>query len=159
MKYSILSISITSISYSVWQLKGGKGGIDPTGCMKEFLQKRIDIDCIDKEAVDIIIENSAGVAREFVRILRSACIKSISRGVSKIETDIVNAVITELRNEYERGLEKRRLDVLLAIEKGELIDDHNTLMELYHSKILLEYLNGDRWTDINPIVKPLLRRK
>ena len=99
----------------------------------------------------------AGVAREFVHILRNSCVKAISRGFTTIETDIVNSVISDLRNEYERGLEKRHLDVLKAVDQGKPIEDHNTLMELFHSKVVLEYLNDERWTAINPIVKPLLK--
>ena len=137
--------------------KKGTGVLDPSGCMKEFLKKRIDITRIDKQAIDIMIENSAGVAREAVRILRNSCVKAISRGFDSIETDIVNAVISYLRSEYERGLEKRHIDVLKAVDQGKPIEDHNTLMELFHSKVVLEYLNHERWTAINPIVKPLLK--
>ena len=137
--------------------KKGTGTLDPSGCMKEFLKKRIDITHINKQAMDIMIENSAGVAREFVRILRNACVKAISRGFATIETDIVNSVISDLRNEYERGLEKRHIDVLKAVDQGKPIEDHNTLMELFHSKVVLEYLNDERWIAINPIVKPLLK--
>ena len=137
--------------------KDGTKGIDPSGCMKEFLKKRIDMNRIDKEAVDIIIENSAGVVRELVRILRNACIKSISKGLDTIDADTARAVITELRNQYERGLEKRHIDVLKNVDQGKPVEDHNTLMELFHSRVLLEYTNGDRWTAINPIVKPLLK--
>jgi hypothetical protein len=137
--------------------KKGTGALDPSGCMMEFLKKRIDITRIDKRAIDIMIENSAGVAREFVRILRNACVKAISRGFDTIETDIVNSVISDLRNEYERGLEKRHLDVLEAVDQGKPIEDHNTLMELFHSKVVLEYLNDERWTAINTIEKPLLK--
>jgi hypothetical protein len=134
----------------------GTGAIDPSGCMREFLEKRIDIKRIDKEAVELMIENSAGVPREFVRILRNSCVKAIARGFDTIEIDMVKAVIADLRNEYERGLEKRHIDVLKAIDSGEPVEDHNTLVELFHSKVVLEYLNDKRWTAINPIVKPLL---
>jgi Holliday junction resolvasome RuvABC ATP-dependent DNA helicase subunit len=124
--------------------------------MREILERRIDINHIDKAAAELMIENSAGVPREFVRMLRNSCVKAISRGFAGIETDTVGAVIAELRNEYERGLEKRHMEVLKAIERGEPVEDHNTLMELFHSKVVLEYLNDKRWTAINPIVKPLL---
>lgn len=137
--------------------KRGAGELDPSGCMKEFLKKRIDITRIDNRAMEMMIENSAGVAREAVRILRNSCVKAISRGFDTIETDIVNSVISDLRNEYERGLEKRHIDVLKAVDQGKPIEDHNTLMELFHSKVVLEYLNHERWTAINPIVKPLLK--
>jgi hypothetical protein len=139
--------------------RGRTGVIDPSGCLREFLEKRIDLHRIDQKAVDLMIENSAGVPRELVRILRNSCVKAISRGFDSIEIDTVKAVITDLRNEYERGLEKRHMDVLRAVERGEEVEDQNTLMELFHSKVVLEYLNGDRWTAINPIVKPLLEQK
>jgi hypothetical protein len=154
-------MSIFSNSYFLPNIKvrekNGTGKIDPSGCMREFLKRRIDIERIDKKAVDLMIENSAGVAREFVRILKNSCIKAISRGYDTIETDTVKSVIAALRNEYERGLEKRHMDVLQTVEKGDPVEDYKTLMELFHSKVLLEYLNDKRWTAINPIVLPLLK--
>jgi hypothetical protein len=137
----------------------GAGAIDPSGCMRKFLEKRIDINRIDKNAVDLMIENSAGVPREFVRILRSSCVKAISRGFDTIELDTVNSVIVNMRNEYDRVLEKRHIDVLKAVSKNKPVQDHKTLMELFHARLVLEYLNGDRWKAINPIVKPFLEQK
>lgn len=137
--------------------KEGTGVLDPSGCMREFLKKRIDPGRIREDAADLIIENSAGVAREFVRILKNSCIKAMSKGRDVIDTETVNAVLAELRNEYQRGLEKRHIEVLKSVLNDQPIDDHETLMELFHSKVILEYLNGDRWTDINPIVKPLIK--
>lgn len=137
--------------------KRGTGKLDPSGCLREFLKKRIDLGRIQEDAADLIIENSAGVAREFVRILKNSCIKAMSKGKDVIDTEIVNAVLAELRNEYQRGLEKRHIEVLKSVRDDQPVDDHETLMELYHSKVILEYLNGDRWTDINPIVKQLIK--
>ncbi|MCU0288084.1 MAG: hypothetical protein MUF15_17025 [Acidobacteria bacterium] len=136
--------------------KHGTGVIDPSGCMKEFLKKRIDVDRISNEAVDLMIENSAGVAREFVRILKNSCVKALSRGYDMIETDMVRAVIADLRNEFQRGLEKRHMDVLQDVMAGRQPGDQEGLMELFHSKVVLEYTNGERWTAVNPIVKTLL---
>lgn len=137
--------------------KGGAGEIDPSGCMKAFLEKRIDMGLIDKDAADMMIENSAGVARELVRMLKNACVKAISNGEETIGTDTVISVIQDIRNEYDRGLEKRHMEVLRAVERGEEVDDRISLMELFHAKVLVEYKNGDRWTAVNPIVKPLLK--
>jgi len=137
--------------------KDGTGNIDPSGCMMEFLKKRINIDRISKDAVNLMIENSAGVARELVRILRDSCVKAISKKHDTVETEMVNAVIANLRNEFQRGLEKRHMDVLKEIEAGKLPGDQESLMELFHSKAILEYINGQRWTAVNPIVKPLLK--
>lgn len=137
--------------------KDGTGEIDPSGCMTEFLKRRINIDRISENAVKLMIENSAGVARELVRILRNSCVNAISKKHDTIETEMVNAVIAALRNEFQRGLEKRHMDVLGEIEAGKLPEDQESLMELFHSKAVLEYINGGRWTAVNPIVKPLLK--
>jgi predicted SPOUT superfamily RNA methylase MTH1 len=106
-----------------------------------------------------MIKNSAGVPREFVRILRSSCVKAISRGFDAIEADTVHAVIVNMRNEYDRLLEKRHLDVLNAVNKNEPVQDHKTLMELFHAKLVLEYLNGALRKAVNPIIKPFLEEK
>ncbi len=133
------------------------GPIDPTGCMKKFLEKRVDLRLINTDAAEMAIENSGGVAREFVRILKNSCVKAISKGFDTIETDTVQAVVTQLRNEYERGFEKRHFDVLKAVQAGSPVEDYETQMELFHSKVLLEYVNGHRWVDINPVVKPMIK--
>lgn len=133
--------------------------IDPTGCMVEFLTKRMEQGLIDKDATDMAIINSAGVAREFVRILKMSCTKALTRKQDHIAVDTVSAVITDLRNEYDRGMEKRHYAVLQSVERGEPTDDQATLMELFHAKVLLEYQNGEKWTAINPIVLPLLNKR
>lgn len=154
-------MSVFSKSYFLPNIKvrekDGTGEIDPSGCMTEFLKRRIDIDRISEGAVNLMIENSAGVARELVRILRDSCVNAISKRHDTVETEMVNAVIAELRNEFQRGLEKRHMDVLKDIEAGKLPEDQESLMELFHSKAILEYINGGRWTAVNPIVKPLLK--
>jgi hypothetical protein len=139
--------------------RDNSGQIDPLGCMSEFLRKRMNESLIDPDAKEIAIENSAGVAREFVRILKNSCVKALTKNRETISRDIVADVIVDLRNEYSRGLEKRHIDVLRAIAKNEPVEDHETHMELFHSKVILEYRNGEKWTAINPIVQPLLTNR
>lgn len=131
--------------------------IDPSGCMQEFLRKRLSEKLIDKDAADMAIENSAGVAREFIRILKRSCTKALTKERDIISYDVVAEVIAELRNEYSRGLLKRHFDVLKSIINNQPVEDEKTLMELFHSKVVLEYRNGERWTALNPIVKPLIK--
>jgi hypothetical protein len=132
--------------------------LDPTGCLEKFLEKRIDLALIDKDAKDNIIQFSGGIPRELVRILKDCCIKAITKERDSISIDIVNDVISNLRNSYDRGLQKRHYDLLNLINNGEKPDDESTLMELFHSKVVLEYQNGTRWTAINPIVEQLLNK-
>lgn len=139
--------------------KGNGGPIDPSGCMKEFLKRRMQEGLIDADALERAIENSGGVAREFVRILKMACNKALTQNRQRISSDIVSAVVMDLRSEYARGMEKRHFQVLEAVAKGEPIEDQETLMELFHSRVVLEYRNGENWTAINPIVRPLLKTK
>lgn len=137
--------------------KGNPENIDPSGCMHEFFKKRINERLFEKSAIDTAIFNSGGVAREFVRILKNSCTKALAQSRDTVTKDIVDAVIINLRNEFSRGLEKRHMDVLKAYLNNLDTDDDRTKMELFHAKVLLEYLNGSKWVEINPIVKPLIR--
>jgi len=126
--------------------------------MRQYIAKRMELDLIEREAQDMAIEYSGGVVRELMRIIKDAIIKALSRDLPKITRDLISEVIIELRNEYGRGLVGRHYQVLDMVLQGKEkeIEDQQTLMELYHSRVLLEYENGARWVTINPIVKPLL---
>ena len=124
--------------------------------MSEFIFRRINENLIDKKALDLAIKYSGGVAREMVRIMRDSCLKALEKERGGITVDIVNGVIIELKNEYKRGLQQRHYKVMKSILKGEVPDDDNTLMELFHARVILEYENGETWNDINPIVKQLI---
>lgn len=132
--------------------------LDPDGkaSMSDFIFRRIDEKLIDKKALDLAIKYSGGVAREMVRIMRDSCLKALEKERGSITVDIVNGVVVELRNEYKRGLQKRHYEVMDSILKGKVPNEDKTLMELFHSRVILEYENGETWNDINPIVKPLI---
>ncbi|RMI17499.1 MAG: hypothetical protein D6681_03305 [Calditrichaeota bacterium] len=133
---------------------------DQVDFMRKYIGKRMDLSLMEPGAQDVAIEYSGGVVRELVRIVKDAIIKALARGFSTVTQDLVQAVIIDLRNEYGRGLVGRHYRVLDTVLEGREneVDDEKTLMELYHSRVLLEYENGSRWIAINPIVRPLLDR-
>jgi hypothetical protein len=126
--------------------------------MRAFLQKRLALGLIEPPALETAIACSGGVVREMVRVTKDAVIKALSKGRSTITQDLIDLVIIELRNEYSRGLVARHYTVLQNILNNQPTDDAQTLMELYHTRVLLEYEDdqGERWNAVHPIVKPLL---
>ncbi|RMG25778.1 MAG: hypothetical protein D6732_22045 [Methanobacteriota archaeon] len=130
--------------------------------MRGYIAKRMELSLMEPGAQDAAIESSGGVVRELMRIIKDSIIKALARQYPKVTEDLVKAVIIDLRNEYGRGLVGRHYRVLNTVIEGREneVDDEKTLMELYHSRVLLEYENenGGRWIAVNPIVRPLLQQ-
>ncbi len=128
--------------------------------MRQYIARRMDLSLMDKEAQDLAIQYSGGVVRELMRIVKDAIIKALSREYPAIPRELVQEVIIDLQNEYSRGLMKRHYDVIDQIlnKSVEYVEDEETLMELYHTRVLLEYENGVRWVDVNPIVKRIIKK-
>lgn len=145
-------------------------------CVKIFSQiidRRLSPDAIDPEIKQKIILLSGGVLRELIRIVDRCSGKAmlaLRRQIRnqhwdmpevKIDRQILDNVVTDLRIERAEVLGRIDFDLLLSIyQKLEPEDTENQrFLDLLHGLYILEYRNAELWYDLNPIVIDLLAQK
>jgi GTP-binding protein EngB required for normal cell division len=124
--------------------------------MKEFIYKRMDRSLIEEDALNLAIDSSGGVMRELVRIMQESCIKALTRKRDKINNDLVKESISSIRNDFGRMLSEKHYKTLKRIRSDKMAGSEDIDMDLLQNLSVIEYLNNERWCDVNPIVLPLL---
>lgn len=103
-----------------------------------------------------------------IRIANKSCEECLllieekpSRQDIKINQEILNRSLTELRLEFTAGLGKVEFEILTATYNNYEPDDSNNtnFLDLLHGLYVLEYRNDDLWYDVHPIVCDLLKRR
>jgi energy-coupling factor transporter ATP-binding protein EcfA2 len=134
----------------------------------QVLRKRIAEDLIEPETARKIILRSGGVIRELVRLARACCSQCLllirmepDRQDVRINDEILEAALRDLRNEFAASLGTSRYQILTTTYRDaepEEINDPEFLL-LLHGLYVLEYRNDDVWYDVHPIVRELLKRR
>jgi energy-coupling factor transporter ATP-binding protein EcfA2 len=134
----------------------------------EILKKRIPEELIEPETARQIVLKSGGVVRELVRIARECCSQCLllirsepERTDIKINEEILQLAVKDLRNEFARPLGENLYSILVTTYEKLTPKDAKSeeFLSLLHGLYVLEYENDDLWYDVHPIVVDLLKRK
>jgi energy-coupling factor transporter ATP-binding protein EcfA2 len=140
---------------------------DKLSTLVDVLKKRIPADYIEPHIFEQIALKSGGVIRELVRIAQACCTecsvlvrKQPDRTDIKINDQILELALINLRNEFEVSLGTGRKDILLHTYEQAQPPDVNDpeFLTLLHGVCLVEYRNGNVWYDVHPIVVDILKR-
>ncbi|WP_407282927.1 P-loop NTPase fold protein [Methanolobus sp. WCC1] len=124
--------------------------------MKDIFERRGDLELIEGEALELAIDMSGGVLREYIRIIRDAALNAITFDKEKIDMDCVNDVIKDLKNTYRSQLSDEDYVILAETAKNRCIRRDGNLVRLLHNLSVLEYANDENWCDINPVVRLIM---
>ena len=134
---------------------------DPVGrgFMKDIVSKRVSTDLFESDVLEYIIDMSGGLVREYIRIIRDAAVKAITKRKTSISMDVAIDVVNGLKNTYKAQLSDEDYIVLQEVCRTNDIKRDEKLVGLLHNLSVLEYKNGDIWCDLNPIVRSILDEK
>lgn len=124
--------------------------------MREFVEKRMSLDLIEKDALEYAISISGGVFREIARIMGMAADSAIARGEERIEKEDVEEAESEIRNESRRMLRTKDYGILNTIHETRNLRGLETCDELLHNLSIMEYQNRENWCDVHPVIVPLI---
>ena len=124
--------------------------------MKDIFERRGDLKLIEKEALELAIDMSGGVLREYIRIIRDATLNAITFAKETIDMDCVNDVIKDLKNTYRSQLSDEDYKILAETAKNRCIRRDGDLVRLLHNLSVLEYANDENWCDVNPVVRLIM---
>lgn len=134
----------------------------------DILKKRIPEELIEPSTARQIVLKSGGVVRELVRIARECCSQCLliiraepERTDIKIDDEILQLSIKDLRNDFARPLGEKLYNILVKTYEDAAPEDakNEEFLVLLHGLYVLEYENDDLWYDVHPIVIDLLKRK
>ena len=142
------------------KVKKRNGEIDPDGykVMREVALRRMEEDLIAEEAMNEAIKSSGGILTEFIRIIRGAANIANMENRKRIEKRDVERVVTDIRNDYIRILNKEDIKILKEVERTKEKTDEERFQDLLFSLAILEYENGEIWYDIHPTIKGIIER-
>lgn len=122
----------------------------------EMVAKRLDPALIDSAHLERAIVNSGGVVRDLMRVLRGACTIALAKGGDRILGPDVDQSLAEIRNQYNRFLTDEHYAILARVADQKAAGSFQVELDLIHALAILEYLDGEQWVDVHPMVKPLL---
>ncbi len=140
----------------------------PTATFADILGRRVPDNLIETYTTEQIILYSGGVLRELIRIANECCricLRLIRRNphdeTVKINQDVLEEALNNLRNDFATPLGKAEYEILQITYQEFAPEDpkEQKFLDLLHGLYVLEYRNNDIWYDIHPVVVDLLRKK
>ena len=126
--------------------------------LKEFLRIRVGQTFSD-EAIDRCCEYSGGVFSQLQRLAEASALEALARGAEIAGQEDADAAIIHLRAELDRPLSSIEdgMEVLDRVDRENKLGGDKHLW-LLHNLHVLEYLNHNRWCDVNPLLRLPLQR-
>lgn len=123
-------------------------GVD---ALHEIVARRIDVQAIFEEPgmVKKLIEASGGSVRDLMRLLRFACDETDTQ----ITSQHVDHAIQRLVQEYDRLVRDEDISMIKHIAATNRIPGDEASGRLLHHRLVLEYVNAQRWADLHPAVR------
>jgi hypothetical protein len=123
----------------------------------EVVARRMDVDAVfdRRETLCDLVMASGGVVRDLMRLVRFACDYTDER----IDGEGARRAIVKMVREYERLIHREDLELLAQVHRERRLPGSRDLSRLMYNRLVLPYVNGDRWMDIHPAVAaaPLFR--
>lgn len=137
----------------------GKDDEDGMKILRDIAEKRMNLELITDDALKTAIKGSGGLLFHFIYIIKFAGIEAESKNKDVIDKKDVDAILSDMRNDFDRILREEHYDILDRIHKTKNDVDGDILMDLFENLSVLEYLNEKRWCDVHPLIIPLLERE
>ena len=123
----------------------------------EVVARRMDVDVVfDRpDTLRQLVVASGGVVRDLMRLIRFACDYTDER----IEGESARRAVVKMVREYERLIHREDLELLAQVHRERRLPGSAALSRLMYNRLVLPYVNGDRWMDVHPAVvaAPLFR--
>jgi hypothetical protein len=101
---------------------------------------------------------SGGLFQQLRRLIYGACHTTVGRKAEVLSPTDIQEAASDLRAELERPLTREHIAILHEVHATKQASADGAALELLHHLRLMEYRNGERWCDVNPLLLPTLRR-
>ncbi len=123
----------------------------------DVVARRMDVDAVfDRtETLRQLVVACGGVVRDLMRLIRFACDYTDEH----IDGESARRASVKMVREYERLIHREDLQLLAQVHRERRRPGSAALSRLMYNRLVLPYVNGERWMDIHPAVAaaPLFR--
>lgn len=118
----------------------------------ELLGRLVDLELVEGTGVEMAVEYSGGITREFGRIIARAFEIASLSGDARVLPEHVEDAVRDLRVELERAMSDsgRRASLASVRASRELRTEIDRL--LLNENMVVEYVNGHPWYDVHPLL-------
>ena len=139
--------------------------------LEKLLEKRIDLELFEPDALQKVIAYSGGVLREVIRIVQQSCriclrqLRSLPEDADvsnlKISLTVVEEAANNLRLQMSRPLGKVDYEILKTVYQNYAPDDprDSEFLGLLKGLPVLEYRNAREWHDVHPLLWQLVQER
>lgn len=126
--------------------------------LRAFVEHRMELSLVEEDALRESIELSGGLFQQLRRLIYNACHTAVGRKAQRLSRADVQDAASELRAELERPLTREHIAILHEVHATKQASAEGAALDLLHHLRLMEYCNGERWCDVNPLLLPTLKR-
>ena len=126
--------------------------------MREVLRRRLislrydPETVIDKEAMDLLIQNSGGLMRDLVQLMQDAVVGAEIAKTSTIDREVAMRTVSAWRRQFQAQLTPKCEEVLRSVRQNHLRTDDEECDTLLEGNFILSYINNDVWFDVHSIL-------
>ncbi|MCP5102289.1 MAG: hypothetical protein GY950_02870 [bacterium] len=126
--------------------------------MKQAVLRRMEPELISSDALEMAIHYSGGVLRTLLDLIASAAVEADVLEETVIGKRDMEEAVKEARINKARPLGRSHWEILLDVDnhKKFIGEMDETRLELLDSLFTLEYINGDEWYSVNPLLESRL---
>ncbi len=125
--------------------------------LRHLLLNRVEASLFEEEALDMLVEFSGGIPRQFITLARDASLEARVAAQAKVMVEHAHDAVARERQNFSRMLSEEQLSLLRRVKEEKKIDQTPAYQTLLHTLSVLEYSNHDIWYDVNPLVNDLLK--
>ena len=143
----------------------GSPNSDGIAVMKKIVELRAELDLFDgggseDSVLELLIKKTGGSLRDLFKCVVSAANRATRRGVARIELEDVERALSDLSYELTAQISQPDYPMLADIYCNprfrEQIPDRDFLLKMMQKLVVLEYRNGTRWHDLQPLIAEFL---
>ncbi|MFQ6016134.1 MAG: hypothetical protein ACE5NP_11925 [Anaerolineae bacterium] len=126
--------------------------------MRQVAHKRLqDLDLepndvITPRALNLLIQGSGGVMRDFIRLVRDAATKAEIASKPRIDVLVAEKALSGLRRLYEAQLNPLHRQILAKVRETHQRTEEKECDDLLKGNFVLSYLNDEVWFDVHSIL-------
>ena len=117
----------------------------------EIISRRINIEAIfeNERPVWKLVEVCGGSVRDLLRLVRFAC----DEADEVITEEHVERAVRRMAREYDYLVHEDEIPYLKEIAQKRRVPGDEASARLLQKRLVLEYLNDERWADVHPILR------
>ncbi|MEE8586102.1 MAG: hypothetical protein V3T83_14760, partial [Acidobacteriota bacterium] len=126
--------------------------------LSEVVSRRLQLvnlqarDLFAPKALNYLIQNSGGILRWLIRLVRDAAINAEVARRDRIEFEDARRAVLDRSKELAFRLSVERIEQLRRIRERKLYSAQDEIHDLLQSLLIVAYWNDDVWFDVHPMI-------